>query len=220
MRSYYETSTAYFWTRRDDQLEAFLDRVFSKTAEAWADTPDAVFAAGPKDVKLVEPNNPVASGVLTGFMPAFLFAQSSYEPASGALTLLMATDRNANGLPDAETEQALPGAIAEGTWTSSVETITVPVYDSAEALLGQLEIKGATVTATPAVDGSVVGDLGVVTIAGRTPAEAFIEMVQSIAGIDRAGLERLIKDIFNLDPAEPLPEMLDVAFEICTKPKE
>ncbi len=216
----YETSTAYFWTRRDDQLDTLIDRAFSETVEEWSETPEAVFAATPKEVTLTEPKNPVASGVLAGFMPGFLFAQTSYEPASGALTLLLAADQNVNGEPDAGTEQVLAGTLRDGAWTASPDRVVVPVYDSADTLLGQLELSDPVFAASPAVDGAAVTALGVVSLAGDTSSDAFIGMVQSIAGIDRDGIESLIKSVFSLDTAEPLPEKLGVAFDISTKPQE
>ena len=69
----YETSTAYFWVRRDEQLETFLDSALEDSSDAWAVEPSAVFKATSEDITLTAPNDPVASGVIGAFMPTFLF---------------------------------------------------------------------------------------------------------------------------------------------------
>lgn len=212
----YETSSAYFWTRRDDQLAALVTSTFDGEVEAWpAPAPTAVFAAEPDTTVLTTPDDDVARSVLGGFVPRLLIGVQSIDSEAGIATLVLAPDRNGNDLPDIEplTLTAALQADASG-FNASLATWVLPVYDTADQKIGDLVLRDATVVGELARTRDTASALPSMSIAGEVLSEELIAMVQSVVGIDREGIETLMKDVWNLDAAAPLPTRLPFALAL------
>lgn len=206
-----ETRSAFFWTRRDAQLAELITDVFDAKPDAWTTVPAKVFATTPKDLTLLEPASPVAAGVLTGFLPGLLFGVTMNGTSAD---VRFAEDANANGLPDAGTEVPLNDDVADGRLTAHVARVDLVVHDSAGATVGTIGLLSADFDFALATDGL----LGVGTLAGGLESKPLIDAVLAIAGIDRAGIESLVKSVFGVPADQPLPATLPVKLEVHPKP--
>lgn len=213
----YETSTAYFWTRRDDQLANLITATFDGVAESWPNAPLAVFFAERETTTLTAPSSPVASNIIVGLVPRVLVAITAINTDAGVVTLQLATDHNKNGLPDEE--PLTLSAVLTGTrLTATAPTWVLPVKDAADELLGRLVLRDSEVVGELTVVDASVTALPRLEITGEVLASDLITMVQSVAGIDRAGIENLMKDIWELDPAQPLPARLPFGLALSPTP--
>lgn len=214
----YETSTAYFWTRRDDQLANLISATFDGVAESWPNTPLAVFFAERETTTLTAPASEVAAGIIVGLVPRVLVAISAIDTDAGVVTLQLATDHNKNGLPDEE--PLTLSAVLTGTrLDATAPTWVLPVKDSADELLGRLVLRDSEVVGELTLDETGTATaLPSLTLTGEVLASDLIAMVQSVAGIDRAGIENLMKDIWELDPTEPLPARLPFGLALSPTP--
>lgn len=205
----WETSTGFFWTRRDEQLATLIAKHFAADDEAWSQAPAAVFVAEGPQIEMVVPADPVAAGILAGFIPRLVFAPLPVD-AGGALTVLAGQDANANGKPDGESELPLTGPA--DAWAVPVDAWALSIVDNAGSELGELSLLDATFAATPTVAGTTVTALGLMTLDAEFESQALVAMVQSVAGIDDEGIETLLKQVFGIDPTAPLPARLPVGF--------
>lgn len=205
----YEASTAYFWTRRDDQLASLITSTFDGVVESWPETPLVLFSAERDTTTLTAPSSEVAAGIIGGLVPRILVAVIDLDTTQGVATLALAPDHNDNDLPD---EEPLTLTVVlsdtDNGFTATASTWVLPVRDSADQLLGRLVLRDSTVAGQMAHEGGLVSTLTDLTVSGEVVAADLIAMVQSVAGIDREGIETLMKDIWQLDPAAPLPSRL------------
>lgn len=213
----YETSTAYFWTRRDDQLANLISATFDGVAESWPNTPLAVFFAERETTTLTAPSSEVAAGIIVGLVPRVLVAISAVDTDAGVVTLQLATDHNKNGLPDEE--PLTLSAVLTGTrLTATAPTWVLPVRDAADELLGRLVLRDSELLGELVLEGGTPTALPSLELTGEVLATDLITMVQSVAGIDRAGIENLMKDIWQLDPTQPLPARLPFGLALSPTP--
>jgi len=210
----YETSTGFFWTRRDTQLADLIERVFAELDETWTGPPAALFSTETTQIKLTRPANPLAGSVLAGFFPRFLWA---HRPDAPALSIAMATDHNDNGLPDQGSELLLTATPdADGLWPATAASFDLDIYSSTGEQLGTLTLLDSTFTATPTLDNAVLTELGTVILDTSFASDDLIEIIQSVAGIDRDGVENLLADVFGVPTGADFPERLEVTFELGT----
>jgi hypothetical protein len=209
----WQTSTAFFWARRDDQLDSLITATFDANVEAWGSPPLAVYLVPAELVTLIEPDDPLAAGLLTGFLPNFLIAIRAWDPATGALGLSVSQDHDVTGLPDPGTEALWAGTVTESAWQATRESYAVTIRDVSAEALGDLTLLNPTLEATPDLSGDVPAMDTIDLVSEFDSAEA-IELVRSVAGIDREGLGNLLKGAFGLPESEPLPERLGVRFRL------
>jgi hypothetical protein len=213
----YETSTAYFWTRRDDQLANLITATFDGVAEAWPNTPLAVFFAERETTSLTAPASEVAASIIVGLVPRVLVAVTAIDTTAGVVTLQLATDHNKNGLPDEE-PLTLSAVLNEGRLTATAPTWVLPVRDAADELLGRLVLRDSEVVGELTVTAETATAMPSLELTGEVLATDLITMVQSVAGIDRVGIENLMKDIWQLDPTQPLPARLPFGLALSPTP--
>lgn len=213
----YETSTAYFWTRRDDQLANLITATFDGVAESWPNTPLAVFFAESETTTLTAPASEVAASIIVGLVPRVLVAITALDTDAGVVTLQLATDHNKNGLPDEE-PLTLSAVLTNTRLTATAPTWVLPVKDAADELLGRLVLRDSEVVGELTVANASVTAMPSLDITGEVLASDLITMVQSVAGIDRAGIENLMKDIWQLDPTQPLPARLPFGLALSPTP--
>ncbi len=211
-----ETERAYFWTRRDVQLEQLIENNFAENLETWIDEPAPIYYAKGPRISLIEPDNPVAGGVIASFIPQMLVGlNGSFEVGGTEAKLILGQDYNENFKPDEDTERAFDITdITEDGAKASGESYTIFVRDATGDFVGE----GALELLSPMFDISVERDatglptLTEVLIAGQVKSAELTALVKSVDGIDTEGVENLIKQVFNLPLEEPLPEDLDVTF--------
>ena len=138
-----QTSSGHFWTRRDDQLQALMDRTFAPLNEAWEDLPQALFVTNNTLVSLVYPEDSLAGSVIPSFVPQLLFGLVFEAPISAetVLTLRIAQDFNQNFLPDEGTESAFEGGFVEGdelVWRGEGEDYPIDIRDSTGDVISPL----------------------------------------------------------------------------------
>ncbi len=215
-----QTSTGYFWTRRDDQLGAFLASTFAAATgtEAWTTAPAKVFLTDADHVELTKPANPVAGGIITSFMPRMLMGAVEVDTALGTMTLAIAEDTDASGLPDPDTETAVSGSFTPTTFTAQGLEQTIRVRDSAGAQLGVLTIRDPAWTVTQTVDASKTVTLERADLDGSIATQNLVDIVLTVGGIDQEGVENLIKSIYTIAPEAPLPELLPFAMRFTLTP--
>ncbi len=212
----YETSTGYFWTRRDDQLETLIQRTFQSQEEKWEKVPDVLFYTDKDHIEIVEPESETAAGAIRGFIPRLLFGISDYDydGPDGSLTLYMVQDSNENNLPDPGDQSPLKmvcdGMVCE--WSSLAYSLTV--YDSTGEMVGELGILDPVLTLeieTQFVD--VVG-LSRGEMAGQVASRALMTIVMNVGGIDEEGVTNLLKSVYGIPEGEDLPPTLPFSFRM------
>jgi len=206
-----ETRTGFFWTRRDAQLERLISDAFAADDEAWSTTPESIFVAEGEAIGLTEPANPVANSVLSGFIPRLVFGVLA--PDDEGYRLILAQDANGNQSPDTDTELSMTST-ALSPWVASFEEYVVTARDTAGAEVGRLSIYQGKIEASPTQEDDRITALGTVLLGGEISSQQVIDMVRAIAGIDEEGISTLLKSIFAIDAAEPLPERLPIVFRI------
>jgi len=217
-----QTSTAYFWHRRDDQLESFLARVFDESNDTWLSEPDLLFYTNASSTRLTAPDDPVAGSVIVSFVPQLLFGLLDYDAAAGTMSLLVAQDFNENFLPDEGlSEIRVDGALdGLGGWSGDVGVFSLTVRDTSEVLLGTLDVQNAHFTLELVVDGALPSDLGKGTLSGQVPSAGLLAIILAVPGIDVEGATNLLKQIYEVPVEDPLPELLEVAFLFSFKRAE
>lgn len=205
-----QTSTAFFWRRREAQLAALVDKATGGGTQAWSVQPTVVATTGKEQTSLVAPDHPVAKSALPGFVPRLLWGATA--AAGGGITLAIATDFDANGLPDAGSEQDVALTAAGAAWTGTLSPFSLEVQDSAGNPIGTLHLLDAAFSATLQTSAGVPSAIDAVTVSGGTPTDAFIALMQAVGGIDVAGASALLKSVFGVAQTEPLPPQLPVAF--------
>lgn len=203
-----ETSTAYFWIRRDEQAAALLAEVFDTPPDAWPEAPGVVYRSDGERADLLVPENPLAENVLTGFIPQILFGVSGLEGESAALQV--ALDHNRNRLPDASRASRVALAVDGDGWAGTTEVFTIEARRSTGERFGELDLLDATFRLRGEVDALATADLE-----GQIDRDAFIGLVTTIAGLDVQGVTTLLKGIFGVPAGEDLPERLPVAFRFA-----
>ncbi|MEY3012255.1 MAG: hypothetical protein RIT45_990 [Pseudomonadota bacterium] len=212
-----QTSTAFFWRRREVQLAALVDKATGGGKQAWtAPAPGVVVTSGKEQTSLVAPDHPVAKGALPGFVPRLLWGASAAP--SGGVRLAIATDFDANGLPDAGSEQDVDLKAAGADWKGTLSPFSLEVQDSAGNAIGTLHLLDAQFSATLTLDGSTPTGITAVTVSGATPTDAFLALMKTVGGIDDAGASALLKSVFGVPQTEPLPAQLPVAFAFAPVP--
>ena len=202
----WETSTGYFWARRDEQLRRVIAQVFEGVAEAWLTVPETLLSATSDDVTVVAPTSETAATLLKGFVPQILVGLSGWDAPTASLTVTLAQDRNANLLPDAETELSLTSTVTSARWAATTASYPIAVYGTDGEKVADLPILGPELSLTPGA--SLPGGADTADLAGEVASDALIDIVVAIAGIDRDGVGELIKGVWELPPDEPLPMRL------------
>lgn len=198
-----ETSTGFFWSRRDEQLATLIGDVFDAAQQAWSAPMDPVWPSVPAQTTLLEPVNPLAGAVLTGFVPRLLLGVAAQD--AGSLTIALAQDHDADGLPDAATEALIPGTIGADGWEGAAASYVVQVRDQAGQQIGTLNINDVTLTA------DISGDAGALTathaeLGGTITPDNLIALVMSVGGIDEEGARNLIAGVYGVETlADQLP---------------
>jgi hypothetical protein len=195
----WETRTAHFWARRDEQLQGLLDVVFGKVAEEW-DLPVERLLGSVKDsTQVLEPDVGAGTkGLIRGYIPTLLVALG---PESGGVRpAALAADVQGNGQPDVGTQVA-------GSWDdhAPLQTIAfaefpVPV-GSASSLLGTLVVRGGSLQVQT---GEV--DHGRAELAGRVRFQDLLDILVATGMFDAEKAWKLVAQQFGIDPqAEPRP---------------
>ncbi len=208
-----QTSTAFFWTRRDDQLEQLIGTTFNTLADAWTQTPDFLFTTDKEKTSLRQPDHAMASSTIASFMPQFLFGLKDYAPDSGRATLLLAQDHNLNLLPDSGTEESIEGTIDNTTWSAGVDAYTILIHDSAGFEIGTMTLLDAQIRLTLDAAQGTINNLTLGELEGTFNSAELVSLVMSVGGIDEDGTTALIKAIYDVDSDEDLPERLPIFFE-------
>lgn len=202
----WETSTGYFWARRDEQLRRVIAQVFNGVAEAWLTPPETLLSATSDDVTVIAPTSETAATLLKGFVPQILIGLSGWDAPTASLTVTLAQDRNANLLPDADTELSLTSTVTADGWAAIATSYPIAVYGTDGEKVADLPILGPELSLTPGA--SLPGDADTADLAGEVASDALIDIVVAIAGIDRDGVGELIKGVWELPADEPLPARL------------
>lgn len=201
-----ETSRAYFWTRRDDQLGRLIDRSFDMSNDAWTRDPGALYLTSGRQTRLSVPADPLAAAAFRSFVPRLLFGLTQ----DGAeLALQIGEDFNENLLPDEGTEQEVRGERTGDVWRGEREVLTMRVRSSSGDLIGTLEIEQAELSLSFE---AVTNVLKTGELQGEFDPERLVDTITEIAGIDRDGASNLVKGAYKLPVEEPLPARLPVHF--------
>lgn len=211
-----ETERAYFWTRRDVQLEQLIADSFVEDLETWISEPAPIYYVRSNGVFLTEPDNPVAGGVIASFVPQLLLGlNGSYAQDSQEAIFVIGQDYNKNFKPDEGTERNFEvSQIGESTAQARGDEYVLTVRDSTGQLIGD----GQLTLINPVFDlrfersSTGVPVLDDLDVSGTVKSAQLVTLVRSVDGIDQEGVENLVKSVFNIPAEEDLPEELDVTF--------
>ena len=207
-----ETSSAYFWTRRDEQLETLIGQVFETIPEEWTTEPDLVFITDPERAELLVPDDQMASEVITGFIPQMLFGLIDFDDETATPTVVIAQDYNENHLPDPASEQVVEGTQDGDAWTGSEEVFSLTAYNSAGEVFGDLHILHPQVDLELDRDGFAINNIHSAILDGAVPGSNLVDLVMGISGIDEVGATNLVKSVFGFAASEDLPAELPIRF--------
>lgn len=203
----YETSTAYFWSRRDDQLASLIAEVFGEVPEVWQAAPEAVFVSDTATTEVLVPEDEAARTILRGFIPNMLWGVSGV-PASPVL--IVAQDYDASGLPDPGTEVQVPLSPDGMRFSGQCPEVPLIVRDLNGTAVATLSILAPRFEVEATLSPGIAPDIRGVTLDGDVSSEALIQVVVTVTagGIDEEGVAAILKDFYGLDPALPLPDTL------------
>ena len=217
-----QTSTGFFWTRRDDQLDTLIARVFQTVEESWTQAPDAFWVTYGDLMQMTEPESDLAAGAIAGFIPQLLFAVNDFDAGAQTATLVLAQDFNENRLPDPGSEQAMDLVpttdSTEFNWQGVADVYTFVVHDSSGAEMGGLTLIAPILRLRIVATGNTVDDLAEGELSGDIASQTLVDMIVSIGGIDEAGASALVKAVYDLPAGEPLPPTLPFAFRMTYDP--
>jgi len=212
-----ETSTAYFWTRRDDQLATLLQEVFGGMEESWSNEPELLYVSTSKGTRLTTPDNPIAAAALSPFVPQMLWGLSGFDADQPTLTV--AIDYDDTGVPDPGTEATVAGQLVGKTWSGQTQEFGIAVRDASGVPLGSLTVMDPVFT----VELSEVSPAKAVksSVSGEVPSSVLVDVVVAVTagGIDVEGITSILKDVFEVPDDQPLPAMLPMGFEFQLKPR-
>lgn len=210
-----QTSTAHFWTRRDDQLDRLIADRFSEDLDEWEREPALLFFAKGRKISLSKPDDRVAGTVLASFIPQMLVGlDGDLGAGSESGVMVLGQDDNENFEPDPMTEESF--ALTDLTESGAVARGDVYRFivrnDAGDELGDGLDLRSPTFTLrftrTPA--GIVV--LEEMDLAGEVASSQLLGMIQEVGGIDTEGASGLLKSVFGVPAEEELPELLEIAF--------
>ena len=207
----YETSTAYFWTRREEQLIQLIQDIFEAPPEEWGEDTQKVYQADGEDLELLLPNNALLENALGGFVPQVLTATAT-DSSTLPMRWAIAQDANRNTLPDADTVLWLSAEMLDADhndpmsqqWLAEAESYQLVVRDASGVSIGQLSLSPVIVTFNVITDQTQ----GFITLDGMVSSAEMIELVISVAGIEADALAQLVKSIWALPLDQALPDTL------------
>ncbi|MEE2755451.1 MAG: hypothetical protein VYA30_02265 [Myxococcota bacterium] len=200
-----ETRTAFFWTRRDDQLSALIESTFNPPEEAWTESLAHQYRGESSELQILIPDSPLLATLLGGFVPNLLLAVASGDVERA----ILAQDRNANDQPDVGTQQELMLTKDAESWRASSQQYRVDVVDDGGALVGNFEF----IRPEFQFFGSDVGQFDSFDLTA-TVSSANIQSIVSPFGIEPDALGEILKTIWGLDASEPLPQFLPLRLSV------
>jgi hypothetical protein len=210
-----QTHTAHFWVRRDDQLESFIEDSFSEDRDVWANEPALLFSARGNNIKMVEPDDAVASRVIASFIPQMLFGLDGDLDAGATASLVVGQDYNENFKPDEGTEVSFELAVDELSATASGESYTFVVRNNMGEVIGNgLELIDPEFELVLERDPTGLATLKQSDLEGQVRSQDLLDLVQEVGGIDEEGTSGLLKAVFDVPAEEELPEFLSIRFRL------
>ncbi len=208
----WETSTGFFWTRRDEQAEKLLKKSSGEIKDGWLDPqPPVVWRVNQKDLALKKPENPAIKTIVGSFIPTLMFALPKEDVPDGktAPAWRIGTDHNNNGLPDPDTTDSLDDGkieLTNGKPTYSVQKrlYRLLIFDKADNELGALGLQDLQLSFTLERDAN--NRLTAISngeMRCRIVLEELIAIATQVAGIERDGLIILMADLLGFDPKAP-----------------
>lgn len=215
-----QAHTAHFWTRRDDQLESFIQDAFSEDKDAWIQEPALLFAAKGRQIKMVEPDNAVAGGVISSFIPQMLFGlDGDLSAESAAGTLVLGQDANTNFKPDEGTEDTFTLQMGESQATGSGDSYTFIVRNNMNQVIGSgLELLEPLFELKLERDPNGLVTMTEGDLSGDVRSADLLGLIQEVGGIDDEGATGLLKSVFGVEADQPLPELLSIRFRMRVSP--
>ena len=208
-----QTSSGHFWTRRDDQLDSFLNALFSESGEAWETEPDKLYYTDADHLTITTPDDALAAMVLAGFIPRLLLGTIGFG-TDGTTFLMVAEDANGNSLPDG-TVTPIPGVITDATtFTGAAPEVPLHVHDDAGAELAVLRLLECDWVLS--LDAAGTPESG--SVEAAIESAALLAIITAVGGIDEEGAANLVKGVYALSNEEPLPPELPLALNIQLLP--
>lgn len=208
----YETSTGFFWKRRDEQLENLIGIRFETVEEKWNNEPDSLFISNKDMISMTEPKNRVAAYMIKSLIPQILFGIKDYDSQKGKLDLVVGLDYNQNMIPDFETEQNISVKFTGECWKGTCPKYTIFARDSAGNKLAELTILNPVFKLYLEEYNSSKVNLESAELDGNISSRVLIEIIISSGGIDEDGTVSLVKNVFGLEMEATLPSSLSVNF--------
>lgn len=224
--AFHETSTGYFWIRREEQLAQLILDLFDAVPEEWGSPVQGPLYVGiGENVSLVTPMSLVLQGALGGFIPRVLVSASSRldqdEGSADTRFFLVGQDYNVNAAPDPDTVIRIAGdPIMDGEeavdqaragWRGTADQYPLLVRDASGVEIGRLILLDARFSFEFEADQEALTTLW---LEGDVTPDEVIELVTSVAGIEAAALGQLIKNIWGIPATNPLPDRLPLKVKL------
>ncbi|MBV71045.1 MAG: hypothetical protein CMH52_06800 [Myxococcales bacterium] len=203
-----QTRTAFFWTRRDNQLSSLIEATFNPPVEAWDQSLAHQYQGNSSDLQILVPESPLLATLLGGFVPNLLLGIQS-----GSMEMaILAQDRNSNDQPDVDSQLELSIMASNGSWMASADQYTVEVVDEGGVRVGNFEF------VAPEFEffGSDLSTLDNFDLTARV-SSANIQSIVSPFGIEPDALGEILKTVWGLDPSDPLPDFLPLTLRVELK---
>lgn len=196
----YETSTAHFWTRRDDQVQQLLDIVFEKVKEEWDVSVVELYMTDSDDVTAIEPDiDEGIKNLIAQYVPTILLAlgpsQDMIRPVA------FANDLNANGKPDIGTQIVGQFDLSKSVQLVEFERLPITI-GSAGAPVGTLTLRGGGFEVK-------TGDVnyGQCEMYGQVNFEDLLSILVNTGMFDQEGAWEMVASQFGIPvDTDPRPE--------------
>jgi hypothetical protein len=203
----YETRTAHFWARRDDQLQSLLDVASGKVPEGFDAGFDTVYATDPAATEMIQPDVDAGmKSLLVAYIPSLVLALGA--PVTEGQPLAVGEDLNGNGLPDLGTVVAGMAALGGDTWSFPFTVLPLAIGDSANPL-GTLNLRAGTATVT--LKDGVPQTLD---LSARVDFKDLLDALESTGMFDQQTGWEMVAPLFNIDPAA-LPRPVDFPMQFA-----
>tara|TARA_B100000609_G_scaffold199603_1_gene204803 strand:+ start:4172 stop:6907 length:2736 start_codon:yes stop_codon:yes gene_type:complete len=222
----WETSTAFFWSRRDEQAELLWKKASGLLKEGWNEPLPAVsFRVDSKDLEAVKPDNGTIKNVISSFIPGLMLGLPETKVADGVLSKpwRMGTDHNDNDKSDIGADSPFDQTeiVTEGGKTYAVsksKLYKMLVFNDTGAQLGSLGLQSLEIKVEITRSSDTIKEVKEGTLTCEIVLENLIAIATQVSGIERDGLLQLLGQLLGFDPKNPPPSLaLELRLKVFSK---
>jgi len=204
------THEAFYWERREEELETFLGSLNSTDPGKWAKQPAFVFRVDRPGIAVTAPETPAAAVLLQPLIPSLLVGVHSWPGGDGDIDVTIATDRDGDGRPDPGSQVRIDDGFnsAKGALLQESE-LRVRFTDLTGSLVGELVLAPINFLFSAKHAGQTFEDIVAADLDAQVEVASAAALITGLSGgtIDNAGALSLLQDAAGVSP---LPDRFDI----------